>query len=307
MKCFVLTPSFAVSETAARVLMSSDIEIEVVDQRSAPAGVEWIRWLRAQMATSDLVLVVLSRTASENPAFMLEVGITLGLNKRVLIVNPEDGPVPPILRDLRIVGCSLEDLDALSLHVRATLKAQASFASPVHSAEVPQPTDPDLGSWLENALRSLTSDDSAFPHAEGSPVHRSIHQHLELERIVEELFRRSGAATEWSSRQGITDLAVMYEASPLRDAPILVTTKLVRTETRGRLRKAQSDLRVEVARRGAQLGVLAYFVVGDKDVPFEPDPLAVAIDLRKLPELLRTQSLARVVASLRNQAFHVPR
>jgi hypothetical protein len=268
--------------------------VETVDVGSAPLLSRWNEWIRDEIAASDMVLVVLPAKPPDPPAFLVEIGMALGLAKPILILAPEDRP-PSDLAGVQYVRASPDDSKALELHLRALVEASAvprGLRSPPTRRVRAQP---DVAAWLARSLQEL----AAKPELGAQDQARS------LETLVAELFRRAGGLVETAeaSSADAPDLAVMFDQFPALEGPLLVDVK-VRRHGRPPERSALDRLQRYVLERGALLGVLVYWSpAGRLPAPAGTWPL-ITIDLTHLTEELETQSLPDVLAKERNRAVH---
>lgn len=286
MKSFVSAPTNTPLGGLRQALGSLDID--VADAGSISPGTDWTSWLRDEMSACDLIVVVLPETEPDPPAFLLEIGVAIGLGKRLLVIMPEDRRPPPGLEGIQYLRAHVNDVAAITLHLRAAL--QSAPATTLEAEPGRRATAmPELAAWLENSLSAL--------EAQPAGVRGRV-----LENLVERLFRESGGFVEESPSPGSgPDLAVLFaEPSPV-SGPLLVEVK--GQSDRRRLEQGALQLQQWVLDRGAALGVLMYRGTRRQE-PLRSLPRIVAVDLDELPGELRTRSLAEVLAAARNRAIH---
>jgi hypothetical protein len=286
MICFVSAP---VGVDTRPVIDTLTLEgLNHIDAGSLQSGGSFTDAIRSAIASSDLVLVILPERGPDPPAFMIEVGMALGLAKHLLVVVPKSRQPPAVLSDVQCVRADVDDVEAIRLNVRAALKDLGAPKSRREDLAAPRPQR-ELASWLASMLAELPTDS----HSAG----------VALERIVAELFRRAGGEVEPSPelRAG-PDLAVLLDTPSTVNGVLLVEVKRVRGKTD--LRNAMLQMQEFVLQRGAALGIVAYLNVGRTVQSPSPVPRIVAIDLTDLPQRLETQSLGEILSIERNRAVH---
>ena len=161
---------------------------------------------------------------------------------------------------LREVRANLDDVEAITLGLSAFLGlGQVGRAGPEATLRRRTP-QPELGQWLDVKLRELQTVTS--PTSQG-------HQ---LEQIVAELFRESGAEVQVAERgpdRGI-DMAVMFGSDEPFGGVLFVQVERTRRATSTRFRNAMAQLQAAVIDRGTQLGLLVYSE-SDRNLPLVRD------------------------------------
>ncbi|MGO9963558.1 MAG: restriction endonuclease [Acidimicrobiales bacterium] len=290
MKAFISAPPGQATDAIRRALVG--LQIEPVEAEKLIGGGDWNTWIRNAIDNADVVVVVLPNSDAVPPAFMFETGVAVGLGKPVLVVVPKSRQSPLAFTGLREVRANLDDVEAITLGLSAFLGlGQVGRAGPEATLRRRTP-QPELGQWLDVKLRELQTVTS--PTSQG-------HQ---LEQIVAELFRESGAEVQVAERgpdRGI-DMAVMFGSDEPFGGVLFVQVK--RTQSHHAFRNAMAQLQAAVIDRGTQLGLLVYWSPIATSRWFETVPLVVALDLTELPVRLGSQSLVEVVAEERNRAIH---
>lgn len=286
-KAFVSAPAGLPAQAIRRVLTS--LGIELIDAASAPGGLGWGSWLRLAVGDADIVLVALPEKEPDPSAFMVEIGVAVGLGKPILVVVPKSRRPPLALAELPYVRADIDDSDAIALNVRAVLGLRERTNEPRRKA--PTTVQPELAQWLDTGIASLE--------------HLQITGQAErLESLVAELFRRAGGEvrTAESSGDAEIDMAMMFGP----DAPVggVILIEVKRLRSRRSLIDAVRRLQVAVLERGSELGLLVYWNPNDRVNWIESAPRVISLDLSVLPDRLRTMSLAEVVADERNRAIH---
>ena len=287
MICFVSAPAGVDTQPVIDTLALEGIEH--IDSGSPRSRAPLMDAIRDEIASSDLVLIILPGREPDPPVFMIEAGIALGLGKRLLVLVPKSRQPPAIFSEVQCLRADPDDVDAIRLNVRAALQDVGIPRG--HHSEVsgPQPQR-ELASWLTSVLAEL-------PKTPGQAADAS------LEQTVADLFRRAGGQVESSPwPQNGPDLAVLFESpSPVAGA-LVVEAKHIRNKTD--LRKAMLQVQQYVLQRGAALGVVAYLSASRPIDRPAPVPRIVPLDISDLPRRLQSQSLGEILRAERNRAVH---
>jgi hypothetical protein len=289
-RCFVSSPADISLGAVTRALEVMGVEVR--DLRSMSGGAELSGWMRNEMAASDMVLVLLPESRPYPPAFMVEIGVAIGLGKPLLVLTPEGHEVPSDLAGVPYGRVAFDDSEAIALHLRALVQSLKASPGPTWTGSGHAAPQPEVGAWLAQSLRELADRD---------PGERA----RLLETLVVELFRRAGGLVESGPpRDDSPDVAVMFDEVPALSGPLLVDVKLY---GRGQHpdRSALQQLQRYVAERGALLGILLYWSPGAEPLSQTPNlPGLIAINLSELAQDLQSRALPEVLAVARNRAIH---
>ncbi|CAN7680752.1 hypothetical protein LJR235_005378 [Pararhizobium sp. LjRoot235] len=287
--CYISAPAGANLDVIRSVLIDNNIDILVPDELRE--GTDWASDAASMIRQADLVIGVLTQER-RSQWVLLELGMALGVQKRILLIAPPKSFVPPQIQGLITLRIALSNREALSFTLEQLLAApaptQKSLPTPVHNKS-------GLGQRASTYLSQINQRiaDSEF---------------ASVERIVADALRESGleAVSESKHNDRRFDIAVWSdELQPFVGNPLLI-------EVRGQWRDADREksmlrsFQMQTLKAGARWGLLIHG--GDKEIPqrvlASVAPTILTISIEALFSNLSTRSFARIVSDLRNDRVH---
>ena len=226
------------------------------------------------------------------PAVFVEVGIAVAKRLPLLVVVPMAQKLPAALGTLQYVKTSLDNREALQLHVGLFARSLRAQPTPERSKASPEgsPLSAAAAAEFRERLRGI----------------RALHKREDnLVRLVADLLRAGGAQVEQGRRlQGSGHEVDAAAVVPGEEQSLgLVIVEVKSFLRRGRLQYTENQLQSYVLESGGGLGLLVY----DGDDAYEPRrtiPLILSFSVTQLIDALESASLARILLRARNEAVH---
>lgn len=247
----------------------------------------------ADLKTFDAAIAILpdERNRAGVPAVFVEVGIAVARGLPLLVVLPKTQKLPAALATVQNVKTSLDNREALQLHVRLFVRSlRAQPASETPQSPEPSPLNADVAAEFRARLRRVR----ALPRRE-----------RELEQLVADLLRAGGAQVEERPRLPRTGHQVDAAAVvPGEEQSLGIVIVEIRSfSSRGQLQGAEHQLQSYVLETGGGLGLLVYDGDGGQE-PRHTTPFILSLPVEQLIGALEDASLPRILLRARNEAAH---
>ncbi|MDG9674821.1 hypothetical protein [Micromonospora sp. DH14] len=243
-------------------------------------------YLREQLRSHDdinLGIVILPyRFATRGGlALMVEAGICLGLDIPLLAIIHPDEKLPPALSSIRHVSVSLDNTDALQLHLGMFIQSAAS-----------------LKAWRRTSSPQLTPRlTSNAPRGDGG---KGPHGGSGLVERIAALLRSTGKDLVLGDLDSGADMAFVAGD----DSPFVVVVEAKKTAGPTMAHAAADQLQEYVDRSGAGLGLL---VTDEAISDFNPSgshPEVLLLSLTALADIVASGEFDKFVRSVRNRIAH---
>jgi len=294
--CLMVAPHAADLSTVRRLLQDRGIEPRALSTMP-PVGATVLDQVRTALAQADVVVFVLT-TPHISPNMYVEMGLALGLNKRLLIFAPAGiTDTPSDLRGLLVVTAPLDDEEAIGFSLDQLLAAP-----PRSVVALKAPASVASGRPLAHAADVLIERAERLKESVGRrSTEGNVHE--EFEQIVTAALEESNVAPIVASRtQGQPDLAVWVdELDSLGLNPLIIELKL-RLDAPAAIAETTTQARGYIRDFRAQ-AILIVYVIGPRsdDVPMPLPGAVVSISLIALLKEMRTQSFGIVLRDALNK------
>jgi hypothetical protein len=284
-KAFLSAPSGVDTTTLQKMLARQGIESFFADEISLP-GSTLAEALRESMAAADLVILVLDPKQNNSNVF-LELGVALGLRKRVLVLAPMSDLLPGIdLSGIPVIRASLHDLERIEFALRQILAAPQKKDRP--GKKRPRKTHP-IGNRADELLKELTPDIDS--------------QHLA--ELVWKALAESGVTTTAETNHKEDIRAVWSDdLAPWVSNPLPIEIRAMERDPKA-LEGLIEQFTKWLEARGAAWGLLLHSgtLTGTVQERLKNSPV-LAISAEKLFAALKKEGFADIVRRLRNDRFH---
>jgi hypothetical protein len=291
-RCLLIAPSDLELSAVATVLADEGVEVEQTSDIGAGAALA-----RVNLDRFDCCIAVVPaghRDASMSmAAIYVEIGVAAARRLPLLVVVQAPAQPSPALAGLTTATSSLDNVEALRLHLSLFLRSVASGVPPETESNL-LPTAPNLVSagYRRRLEMARTSHD--------------IERALAFERLVTDIVRAAGAKIEerptgWPDT-GV-DIAAFIPGEEQRLGPLLIEVKSGLL-TAADLVRAQQKLSDHVLQTRSGLGLLIFneIAVGARKVA--PAPLVARIGIDQLLSELEARPLSEVLVQARGRAVH---
>jgi hypothetical protein len=282
-RAFLATPAGADTRVLRNALARRGIESLSADEMDMP-GRSISEVLQESIGAADLVIAALDPRLNNSNVF-LELGLALGLDKRLLLLSPTAEVLPGItLTGMPTIRATLQDAERIEFGLDQVLAAPKRREGP---KKKPQPQTHPIGALSERLVGEITADVSP----------------QRLEEIVRTALAESGIATASGPKDEV--LAVWSDdLEPWVGNPLLVEIK-ANVRTPAQLGEALEQMKRGVAERGTTWGLLLYSGPLDGHPPGPPRGSPVlAISVTDFLRALSKEGFADVVRRLRNERVH---
>ena len=293
MRCLLIAPLEANTDELIDVLAAHSTETE----RSFDIGVG-VALARADLVQFDFALALLPDHPGPNSAaaaaIYVEIGVVAGRGLPVLVLTPPDFPVPAALASLTSVTASLDNVDALRLHVGLFLRSLTS--EPRTAALRVQPVGDTLTAATSARLEHLR-------RPEPDP-----RKPFDFEDIALDLLRGSGALVEqrgFAGRDTGVDAAAFLEGTEEQLGTLVVQCKW--SDARPQLDawiRSRDRLSDYVLQSPRAFGLFIYGTADASEVRIPPTHLVYTVSIDQLVAGLADRSLPDLLIQARNRLVH---
>lgn len=293
MRCLLIAPLEANTDELIDVLAAHNAETERSFDVGAGVGLA-----RADLAQFDFALALLpdhpGAPSAATAAIYVEIGVVVGRGLPVLVFTAPDSPAPAALAGLTSVTASLDNVDALRLHIGLFLRTLAS--EPRTAAHRAQPVGDTLAAATRARLKHLRRPD---------PDPRKP---FDFEDIALDLLRGSGALVEQRSFAGGdtgVDAAAFVEGTEEQLGTLVVQCKWSNRQppldSWIRSRDRLSDYVLQSPRA---FGLFIYGIADASEVRIPPTNLVFTVSIDQLVADLADRSLPDLLIQARNRLVH---
>lgn len=288
-RCLLIAPYGMSLDVLCSVLRGQQVDTVSTSELGAGIGLA-LRNLDA----FDCAIAVLPAEEGDQPwlpAMYVEIGVAAGRGIPVLVLAEPPGSPSPALAGLSTVSASVENLEALRLHVPLFLRSVRTEQQTDH------PRRSGLAALDIAAYRGRLRRLRESPSGEGA---------LRFERLVADLLRDAQARVEERAQGGPDDGVDIAAFIPGEEG--LLGTLLFQVKW-GRLsptvfREIQERLSLQVARSRGGLGVVIYDQVAVPAERMPPVPLVFALSIDDLLAELEGRPLHDLLVQARNRTVH---
>lgn len=292
MRCLLAADLDRPSDALRHVMGRLEVDLVGVDH----LGVDWLT--EAPTPPVDFVCAVLHayENADAEAAVFVDIGVALGRRIPVFLIVEPSRRTPLVVAGLTRVEAHLTNEEALELHLRQFLR----------TIRRGQPNDPAVADG-----RVLSPIDAELAHERLAAVLKSHNAGHKFEQAIFDVLSAVDAevSTYRGSYDGGHDLALWARgAISVLDGPVPIQLKLWDRPSPREIKRAINlffgQLRGQSAPFGlfiyhSPLGGYSFSVPGGS-----PETSVVAISAHELVDLLREQSLSRLLISMRNAVMH---
>lgn len=290
MRCLLIAPYGADLDALRSVLEAQ--QAETVSTSELGAG---IALARTSLDEFDCAIAVVPAEDGAHiwlPALYIEIGVAAGRGIPVLVLAEPPGSPSPALAGLSAVSASVQNLDALRLHVPLFVRSVRGGDQSAYSRQV---TPPEVNL---DAYRARLQALRALP-----PGGR---QAWDFERLIADVLRDGGALAEERGHgapdYGV-DIAAFVPGEEELLGTLLIQVKWGQLSSKS-FREIQERLSAQVLQTRGGLGMIVYDRIL---VPFErmPSvPLVFALGIDDLLAELANRPLREFLRQARNRAVH---
>lgn len=287
--CFITSTADFPLQPIVELLRGRGVEVLSLSEHIG-YGSDIISALEETIEKADLVLAVLG-TPNRSENVLFEIGYSLALKKKVIVIAREGIQIPTNLGNLHVIRSSPDNVEALNYFLDHALEADEEETQRLSIVERHERT---LGTKADYFIEMIDSLGEKPLEMNILPV---------LSELFSELGLRFAAQTSFGKSQ--PDFAVWStDALAYMPGPIVVEVK---RELRGQLQTLDvvRQLHAYMEATGTSHAILIFMSANDKAFfELQKYPDIYAFDLRSLVNPLRDRSLGGLLIEQRNKRFH---